>query len=159
MTTFTLSTLWEVAATIDEVAAVLSAPERLPLWWPEVYLAAEAVAPGDAEGLGRTVAFHTRGWLPYTLRWQARVVESDRPRGWTVEATGDLAGRGSWRLEQRGEVAVVSYLWRVRVEKPGLGRLAPLLRPVYAANHRWAMARGREGLARELARRRAIRAP
>jgi hypothetical protein len=155
MTSFTLATRWRVAATIEEVAAILSAPERLPLWWPEVYLSAEIVARGGADGLGRTVLFHTRGWLPYSLRWQARLSGSDRPHGWTVEATGDLVGRGTWRLEQRGDIALVGYLWRVRVEKPGLKQLAPLLRPLYAANHRWAMARGFEGLTRELARRRA----
>ena len=68
---FTLTTRWLVAASIEEVAAILSEPERLPEWWPAVYLAVDLLDPGDARGLGRTVAFHTRGWLPYTLRWQA----------------------------------------------------------------------------------------
>ena len=152
---FTLSTHWLVVATIEEVAAILSEPERLPDWWPEVYLSVEIVDPGGPDGVGRVVAFHTRGWLPYTLRWRGTVVDAHRPHTWTVEATGDLDGRGVWQLEQRGELAVVDYTWRVRVEKPGLKLLAPVLRPVYAANHRWAMARGLEGLGRELARRRA----
>jgi hypothetical protein len=152
---FTLSSHWLVVATIEEVAAILSEPERLPDWWPEVYLSVEIVDPGGPDGVGRVVAFHTRGWLPYTLRWRGTVVTADRPRTWTIEATGDLDGRGVWRLEQRGELAVVDYDWRVRVEKPGLKPFAPVLRPVYAANHRWAMARGLEGLTRELARRRA----
>ena len=155
MTTFTLLTRWQVAAAIDEVAAILAEPERFPDWWPEVYLSVTELDPGGPDGVGRTLALHTRGWLPYTLRWQARVVESRRPHGWTVEATGDLAGRGTWRLEQRGDVADVSYDWRVAVEKPLLKPLTPLLRPLYAANHRWAMARGLEGLKRELGARRA----
>jgi hypothetical protein len=41
MTVFTLTTRWQVAATIEEVAGILSDPERLPLWWPEVYLSTE----------------------------------------------------------------------------------------------------------------------
>ena len=153
-TSFTLRSHWLVPATIEEVAAILSEPERLPDWWPAVYLAVEVIAPGDARGVGRSVAFHTRGFLPYTLRWRGTVVESDRPHGWTIEATGDLAGRGVWRLAQQGDLAAIDYDWRVRVEKPGLKPLTPLLRPLYAANHRWAMARGLQGLKAELARRR-----
>jgi hypothetical protein len=144
---FELRTDWLVAAAIEEVAAILSEPERLPGWWPEVYLSA-TVEDGVA-------AFHTRGWLPYSLRWRGRVVEDARPWRWAIEAEGDLAGLGIWTLEQRGDLAAVGYDWRVVVEKPLLRPLTPVLRPVYAWNHRWAMARGREGLERELVRRRA----
>ena len=152
---FRLHTGWLVAARIEEVAAILSVPERLPDWWPAVYLSVEVVDPGGPDGLGRTVAFHTRGWLPYTLRWRGRLVEDRRPHGWTIEATGDLAGRGVWSLAQQGDLAAVDYDWRIDVEKPLLRPLTPVLAPLYAANHRWAMARGREGLERALARRRA----
>ena len=152
---FRLHTGWLVAARIEEVAAILSEPERLPDWWPAVYVSVEVVDPGGPDGRGRTVAFHTRGWLPYTLRWRGRLVEDRRPHGWTIEATGDLAGRGVWTLVQQGDLAAVDYDWRIDVEKPLLRPLTPVLAPLYAANHRWAMARGREGLERELARRRA----
>jgi len=98
---FALTTRWLVAASIEEVAAILSEPERLPEWWPAVYLSVDLLDPGDARGLGRTVAFLTRGWLPYTLSWRARVIEDRRPHGWTIEATGDLAGRGAWTSSSR----------------------------------------------------------
>ncbi|MFO1208259.1 MAG: SRPBCC family protein [Amaricoccus sp.] len=152
---FTLITDWLLDGSIEEVADVLGDAERFPDWWPEVYLSVREVAPGDADGIGRAFALHTRGWLPYTLDWTARLVEQHRPHGWTVEATGDLVGRGVWTLEQRGTQTAVRYDWRIEVEKPLLKPLTPLLKPVYAANHRWAMARGHEGLQRELARRRA----
>ncbi len=138
---------------IEDVAAILSDAELFPVWWPEVYLSVRVVDRGGRDGAGRRVALHTRGRLPYTLRWQARMVEDRRPHGWTIEASGDLVGRGVWRLEQRSELVAVRYDWQVAVEKPLLRPLTPILRPVYAANHRWAMARGFEGLNRELARR------
>jgi hypothetical protein len=43
----------------------------------------------------------------------------------------------------------------VRVNKPLLRRLSFLLKALFAANHRWAMARGEEAVAVELLRRRA----
>jgi len=47
----------------------------------------------------------------------------------------------------------LTYDWRIRAEKPLLRWLSPLLKPLFAANHRWAMAQGERSLARELARR------
>lgn len=152
---FSLTTRWRFRAGIEEVAAVLDRPERFPDWWPEVYLGVKVLSEGAPDGSGRIVAFHTRGWLPYTLRWQARLVGADRPHRWTIEATGDLAGTGIWSLVEEGADTLATYDWRVRVEKPLLRPLTPLLAPIYAANHRWAMARGEAGMAGELIRRRA----
>ena len=152
---FDLVSHWRVEATIEEVAEVLRDAERFPDWWPEVYLGVEVLEPGGDGGVGRVIAIHSRGWLPYTLRWQARIVEANRPHGWTIEATGDLVGRGVWSLRQVGPVAEITYDWRVLAEKPLLKLLAPVMKPLFAANHRWAMARGLKGLRSELRRRRA----
>ena len=105
--------------------------------------------------MGRRARLHTKGWLPYTLDWELEVVESRHPHGFTIEAKGDLAGRGVWTLESAGAWTLVTYDWAVRAEKPLLRALSPLFRPLLAANHRWAMRKGEESLALELARRRA----
>jgi hypothetical protein len=68
---------------------------------------------------------------------------------------GDLDGTGRWTFAQDGPEAVVTYDWPVAATKPLLRRLTWLLRPVFAANHRWATARGEESLRLELRRRRA----
>jgi hypothetical protein len=49
----------------------------------------------------------------------------------------------------------ITYDWRLSAEKPMLRHLSFLLKPVFEANHRWAMAQGEESLKLELARRRA----
>ncbi|MBP7001167.1 hypothetical protein [Amaricoccus sp.] len=95
----------------------------------------------------------TRGFLPYRLRWIATLVENDRPLGWAIAAEGDLVGRGEWRLRRDGGATVARYDWRVAAARPSLRRLSRLLAALFAWNHRWAMARGREGIARELERR------
>ena len=155
ITDYHFVTCWRVEATCGEVADVLGDPLALVRWWPSVYLAVDELRPADARGLGRRVRLHTKGWLPYTLTWEFEVVESRYPHGFTIVANGDFDGRGVWTLTQDGRFVDIEYDWRIRAEKPLLRRLSFLLKPVFEANHRWAMARGDESLRIELARRRA----
>ena len=148
-------TQWRVAGTVEEVAGVLADTRELARWWPSVYLEVEELEPGGEDGVGKRARLHTKGWLPYTLDWELRVVESRHPNGFTIEATGDLSGRGVWTLEPSGAWTLVTYDWRVRAERPLLKALSPLFRPLLAATHRWAMRKGEGSLALELARRRA----
>ena len=48
---------------------------------------------------------------------------------------------------------LLTYDWRIRADKPLLGWFSPILRPLFAWNHRWAMRQGERSLRRELARR------
>jgi hypothetical protein len=148
-------TVWRVAGLIDEVKAVLGDGPSLPRWWPAVYLSVDTLNEGAENGLGGEVALFTKGWLPYTLRWTLLVTEPITDTGYALTATGDLIGTGRWTFEQDGPEVVITYDWRVGASKPLLRRLSWLLRPVFAANHRWAMARGEESLRLELRRRRA----
>ena len=148
-------TVWRVAGTVDEVRAVLADGPSLPRWWPAVYLSVATVHEGDENGLGGEIALFTKGWLPYTLRWTLLVTEPITDTGYALTATGDLLGTGRWTFEQDGPEVVITYEWQVSASKPLLRRLTWLLRPVFAANHRWAMARGEESLRLELRRRRA----
>ncbi len=154
MSRYHIVTTWRIEATLEEVGAVLADIGRLTAWWPSVYLSAEELAPGDAAGLGKEVALLTRGWLPYTLRWSFRVTEVDPPRRVVLEPMGDFTGRGEWSFTQEGPVAVIRYDWHVEARKPMLRALTWLLRPVFTANHNWAMRQGEESLRLEIARRR-----
>src|SRR5207237_10618018 len=93
--------------------------------------------------------------LPYTLRWEFEVVESRYPHGFSLVASGDFEGRGVWTFDQDGSFVDIVYDWRISAEKPLLRSLSFLLKPLFEANHRWAMAQGEESLRLELARRRA----
>lgn len=148
-------TVWRVAGTLGEVRDVLGDGPSLPRWWPAVYLAVTTLHEGDETGRGGEIALFTKGWLPYTLRWTLRVTEPITNNGYALTATGDLNGNGRWTFEQDGPEVVITYDWQVSASKPLLRRLTWLLRPLFAANHRWAMARGEESLGLELRRRRA----
>lgn len=144
---------WRVTGRIEDVSDILSDPLQLPRWWPSVYLSVSEVEPAGPDGLGRVVELHTKGRLPYTLRWRFRVTESHAPTGFSLEAWGDFEGTGVWTLVQDNDIADITYDWKIRAEKPLLRYLSFLLKPLFAANHRWAMARGEESLRAELKRR------
>ena len=145
---------WRVEGTVEEVSAILSDAASLPRWWPSVYLIVDELEPGREDGTQKVVKLHTRGWLPYTLDWTLRVTESRRPYGFSLEAEGDLNGRGVWSFVPDGSRVLIHYDWRIRADKLLLQRLSFAFKPVFAANHRWAMKRGEESLQLELARRR-----
>ena len=148
-------THWRVEGTCGEVADVLGDPLALPRWWPSVYLSVSEIRPPDARGLGRRVSLLTKGWLPYTIAWEFEVVESRYPSGFVIAASGDFDGRGEWTFVQDGPDVNITYDWRLRAEKPLLRDLSFLLRPLFEANHRWAMSQGQTSLQLELQRRRA----
>jgi hypothetical protein len=148
-------TRWRIEGTCGEVADILGDPLDLPRWWPSVYLGVEELRPADASGLGRVVRLHTKGWLPYTLTWQFELIESRYPHGFALVASGDFEGRGIWTFTQDGEFVDIAYDWRLSAEKPLLRNLSFLLKPLFEANHRWAMEQGAQSLRLELARRRA----
>ena len=145
----------QVEATCGEVADIIGDPTSLVRWWPAVYLQAEQLEPPQPSGTGRRMRVWTKGWLPYTLRWEFIVTQSRYPFGFTIEATGDFVGRGEWTFVQQGPIVRITYDWSIVAEKPLLKFFTPVLRPVFEANHRWAMAQGEASLKLELARRRA----
>jgi hypothetical protein len=148
-------TTWRVQATAEEVFDVLADPLGLKRWWPSVYLEVKELRPADpATGKGRVIELYTKGWLPYTLRWNFTVTESTRPAGFKLVAHGDFEGTGVWTIRQDGEFVEAVYDWRISAEKPLLRYGSFVFRPIFAANHRWAMARGLKSLELELRRRR-----
>ena len=145
---------WRVQGTLQEVTDIIGDAEDLTRWWPSVYLDVKVLEKGDEAGLGKVVDLYTKGWLPYTLRWQFRVTEV-REDGFTLVAQGDFEGRGIWTFKQNGSWVDITYDWKISAEKPLLRYFSFLIKPIFAANHRWAMAKGEESLTLELARRHA----
>jgi hypothetical protein len=70
-----------------------------------------------------------------------------------IEAEGDFVGRGVWTFRPDRDHVEIELDWRIQADKPLLRWLSFILKPIFALNHAWAMARGRESLVRELTRR------
>jgi hypothetical protein len=147
-------THWRVKSTVKEVADILNDAVDLARWWPSVYLDVKVLEPGDEHGLGKVVSLYTKGWLPYTLRWDFRVTNVQE-NSFTLQAWGDFDGRGIWTFEQDGSDVNVTYDWKINAEKPLLRYFSFIMKPIFSANHRWAMQQGEKSLKLELARRHA----
>lgn len=145
---------WRVMGTVEEVADVIKDAPDYPRWWRAVYLDVRRIEPGNEDGMGETGAVHAKGWLPYTIRFNYRVTESRYPHGFSLDARGDLTGRGIWTFVQDGSWVNITYDWTIRADKPLLRRLSFLLKPIFRSNHIWTMKKGEESLRLELARRR-----
>src|SRR5262249_20069139 len=100
-----------------------------------------------------------RGALPYKLDFLLEAVELVPDRRVVVKTYGDFDGRWSANLTQRPDGVHVAIVWEVTVVKPWMKRLAPLLRPAFAWNHRWTTPRGEAGLRAFLAERRSGAVP
>jgi hypothetical protein len=146
---------WRLRGDLNAASDVIDDPESYQHWWPCAWLDYEGIQRGDENGVGAVFRYKVKGWMPYTLNLTFRVVEVRAPHGYTVEASGDLVGRGTWTITQDGPIVVLRYEWRVRAERAFIRNLSGLLKPLFRSNHFWVMRNGARSLQLELARRRA----
>ena len=139
-----------------EVYEVLYNATLLPHWWSDVYLEAVPLANYARPVVGAKVRARARGFLPYTLRFVLEALTLDAGRHIEVRATGDF--EGIWRAElfEDGEGTRVEIDWTVKVDKPIIRWLSPILKPLFAWNHRWTTPRAERGLIEFLTRRRQV---
>jgi len=147
---------WRVEGNVNEVADIIEDAVSLSAWWPSVYFEVKELEPCGEGGVGKLIRLRAGGWLPYTLRINFRTVASRYPNGFTMDATGDLEGKGIWAFQQEGRFVNVTYDWTIRANKPIIDKLSFLLKPIFRSNHNWTMKRGEESLQLELLRRRAL---
>lgn len=130
---------WTVNAPSDAVYAAIYEVVRYPAWWPEVKEARKL----DEDHLW----MRTRSLLPYDLAFELERTIAD-PRAGILEArlTGDLEGVIRWTIESVADGCLITFDEEVVTNKAALNRLAPIVRPAYAANHTLMMTHGQTGL-------------
>ena len=148
---FHLTTEWRLEAPTDQVWALLTAVEAWPGWWKAVKRV-ELVQAGDADGIGAVRRMTWRTALPYALSFDMCTTRVEPNILIEGQASGELDGLGRWTLRADGATTYVRYDWIVAVSKPWMRVLAPLLRPVFAWNHKIVMGWGLEGIRPELGR-------
>lgn len=145
---------WLVEGSIEEIMGVLADTPSLVRWWPSVYLEVTELDPGSPKtGVGRRLELLMKGWLSYTVRWQLLVTDGDPQPGFSLDASGELVGQGVWTFRREGSRTAITYDWWVRADKPLRLSLSFLMKPGFAANHRWVMRPGERSVKLELASR------
>jgi hypothetical protein len=151
-------TWWRVRATAAEIWEIVSNPADLVRWFPATFLAAGGLAESATElRPGLRMRFLTKGWLPYTLRFNAQVGDVDYLRRCSVDVSGDFEGRLVCLFREHEQHTSVRFEWTVCVQKPLVRRLSLPLKLLFCSNHLWVMFRGWQSLRLELADLRARR--
>jgi len=89
------------------------------------------------------------------VRFGLEVIEAERPTRILSRLSGDFTGTGEWRLTETDQGTEALLDWHPLVQKPLIRFLTPVLRPLFRANHNWAMRRGQEAIVPYLQQRRA----
>ncbi|MGP1354526.1 MAG: SRPBCC family protein [Parasphingopyxis sp.] len=150
---FLVHTTWRLDHPVDELRLVLADPLAITRWWAPVFLHAETVAEGDAERNGYSMRCFTKGFLPHSFQFVARIANVDEDR-LVIETQGDFDGVGTIALSSTGPGTQAEVTWSVTVRQPYLQPFLKILKPVFVWNHRWAMRQGQKGLARLMQERR-----
>ncbi|MDQ3588509.1 MAG: SRPBCC family protein [Actinomycetota bacterium] len=149
MAEYSFLTTWLIEAERERAWEVLQDVVRWPEWWRGV-VSVDELQPGSEDGVGSRHAIEWRSRLPYPVRFEFVTDRVERPALMQGRAEGELAGTGRWWLFEQDGVTAVLYEWVVRTRRPWMNALAPMARPVFAANHDIVMRWGGEGLARRL---------
>ena len=149
MAEYRFLTTWLLDAPREAAWEVIADAASWPQWWRGVVRVEERHA-GGRDRVGSRYLIEWRSLLPYPLEFEFEVDRVERPRLMEGRAVGQLTGTGVWRLFEQDGMTAVIYEWNVVTSKRWMNLLAPVARPVFAWNHDWVMARGGEGLARQL---------
>jgi uncharacterized protein YndB with AHSA1/START domain len=134
---------WDVDAPQQAVFDALADARTYPEWWKPVYIEVK----GDCEpAIGCTTEQEFKGRLPYHLNNRSEIVAFNPPNSFAVKVDGDLRGSGTWTLSPRAGKVHVRFDWTVFADRPLLRYLTPVLRPVFRANHNYAIKQAMEGL-------------
>jgi hypothetical protein len=153
---FRLTSVWRLDGEVSEAIAIFHDMATIVDWWPAAFMRIEIVDPGGPASLGKVVRLHTKGLLPHTFQFLARMGDVDRPDTVEIAVRGDFHGLALIAARKVDDRFELRFDWQIRLRHPLMSRIAPFVRPVLAWNHGWVMRHGRSGLQREIYRRRGM---
>lgn len=151
---FEVTTRWWLDASPVELTAVALEPELLDRWCSSVFMYGELIDRGAPDGLGMTLRLHTKGFLPHSFFFVARIVDVIPDRFMRVAVTGDFEGVGDVSLMPDGDGCQFELRWRIALKHPWLRPMMRTFQWVFVRNHKWAMRHTCRQLEEEVHRRR-----
>lgn len=152
MASYDFVTIWRIEAPIEEVWKEIYYTECWSEWWKGV-ISVEELKEGDDLGVGSIRRYTWKTKLPYKLIFDIETVKVEPMNYLEGKSSGELEGKGIWRLSQDGEHTIARYDWNVNTTKLWMNILAPLARPLFEWNHNIVMRWGAESLAKRLGTR------
>ncbi len=153
---YRMRSTWNVPAAATHVRQLLADPADIARWWSTAFLSAESLKE-NARCANGTDAFRlrTKGFLPYTISFDAWVAECDEEAlRLVVETSGDFDGHATITaaIDTARHTVRIDIDWNVRVVSRVLRAGSYVVRPLLIMNHRWVMRCGEAALRRELVR-------
>ncbi len=148
-TQFHLVSEWRFDAPLQRVWDEIFRADDWPQWWSAVKRV-DLLTPGGELGVGAVRMFTWGTALPYRNRLRITVERVEPMRIIEGRAEGDLEGSGLWTFSPEGGGTHLRYDWKIDLTRPWQRALAPVMRPVFAWNHRVVMGWGYEGLCKRL---------
>jgi hypothetical protein len=142
---------WYIPHPIEVVWPHILDAEHYPAWWGEVYTAIKPLNDLPPGQIGARADVYARGRLPYQIHFVSELTEIEAPYRLGLKAQGDLTGTGLWTLQPQEGGTAVAFEWIVQADKPIIRFFSPVIKPLFAWNHRWCMLRGEAALKRLLA--------
>ncbi len=151
---FEIDSFWQLDASFGELDFVLENPLSIADWWASVFMRVEILGGDYYSQDGLQCKLWTKGFLPHTFSFTANVFHNKSDEQVVVKTTGDFGGLGTISRYKQSENSIVHINWRTRVDSHWLYWLMMVVKPIFVANHKWAMRKGRLGLIAEIERRR-----
>lgn len=143
---------WFIPHPIEQVWPHIVHAEHYPVWWGEVY---DQITPRNnlaPDQIGACADVWAHGRLPYRIHFVSEITYVEAPYKLGLKAAGDLTGTGLWTLQPTAGGTAVAFEWIVSADKPILRLFSPILKPLFAWNHRWTMQKGEAALQRLMAK-------
>lgn len=149
MAYFSLTSTWQVPASIESCWFCLLDKERWPEWWPYVDRV-EQLRQGATDGVGNICRYHWHTCLPYRLIVDITIIELIPFQTIRYTASGDLRGYGACRLHGRTDGTTLLFDWNVQTNKSWMNATAAIAAPIFSWNHRRVMKKGEQSFIQRL---------
>lgn len=152
MASYEFATIWSIEAPLEQVWEEVYHTERWPQWWKGVISVVE-LKEGDELGVGSIRRYTWKTKLPYRLIFDIETLKVEPMTYLEGKSSGELEGRGIWRLTQKNNHTIARYDWQVTTTKLWMNILAPIARPLFEWSHKVVMRWGAESLSNRLGAR------
>lgn len=151
---FEINSVWEFDCPKTDLKFVIDKPQEITHWWAAVFLKVELLSGNYYAPSGLVANLWTKGFLPHSFKFKANIFHNRQHQQLIIKTMGDFSGIGTITIQSLGaNKSQIHINWRTNVENHTLYLLMMLLKPIFIANHKWAMRKGFQGLKYELLRR------